>query len=509
MNRTVKILLTLAVLPWQAGLSAQTFDVIERRDFWNAGRNVNGVREDTVTVSYAELYGSHVSGGNRDVSEAKSEWRAGLSAGTITHLDKFSMIGKFSFADIESRGMCGSMSARPGYYPVEAYEFTPGRKTRQIYSFAGGVAVEMSDRWLVGGRMDFEAQNYTKRKDLRHTNYLLDMTFAPSVMWRSGDVHIGASGIFSKNSETITAEELGITSGVYYAFLDKGLMYGVYDIWDNSSLHIKESGVNGFPVKEISGGAALQIQWRGLYADAEFLRDRGNAGEKQKIWYDFGGYSIVARADYKLSAASGTEHYFRGRFAFKSQSNDENVLEDVTEGGVTITRNYGSNRIFVRNLISAGVEWEEISRRGDRFFVGVEWNQERDISSVMFPYAATRKVDGYHSYVGFVTRFGRFDLKVRADARRGWCDDGMAEVSDDIAVDGEPYRQEDYYAAAISYRTAKMGGCNVSLRYNFRRGVYLEAGVEELELYRGKRKSIFRSDSKFRIAETLKIGYNF
>ncbi len=500
------MLLAQAALLWSAGLSAQTFDIIERRDFWNAGRNVNGVRADSVSVSYAELYGGHTSGSNRDVSEAKSEWRAGLSAGTITHLDRFSMIGKFSFADIESRGMCGSMSARPGYYPVEIYEFTPGRKTRQVYSFAGGVAVELSDRWTVGARMDFEAQNYTKRKDLRHTNYLLDMTVTPSVMWREGDLAVGASGIFAKNTETITAEELGITSGVYYAFLDKCLMYGSYDIWDNSVLHIKESGINGFPVKEISGGAAVQMQWRGLYADAEFLRDAGSAGEKQKVWCDFGGYSIGARVDYKLAAA-GREHFFRGRFSFKSQDNDENVLEEVTENGVTITKNYGSNRIFARDFISAGAEWEEVAGRGDRFIMGVEWDQERDRSSLMYPYAATRKVDGLHCYVGFLSRLGRFDLKVRADFRRGWSDDNFGKKAD-VEVSGEPYRLEDYYAEAIDYRTAKMSGCRVALRYNFRKGIYLEAGAEELCRI-GKRKSIFGSGGRVRAAETLKVGYNF
>lgn len=36
--------------------SAQTYDVIERRNSWNAGTNVTGIMMDSVTVSYAELY---------------------------------------------------------------------------------------------------------------------------------------------------------------------------------------------------------------------------------------------------------------------------------------------------------------------------------------------------------------------------------------------------------------------------------------------------------------------
>ena len=97
-------------------------------------------------------------------------------------------------------------------------------------------------------------------------------------MWHRGDLALGASYVFSKTSETITAEELGITSGVYYAFIDKGLMYGVQDIWDNSGLHIKEAGVIGFPSRELTNGGAAQIQWRNFYAEIEALASHGSTG---------------------------------------------------------------------------------------------------------------------------------------------------------------------------------------------------------------------------------------
>ena len=56
MNKTLKFTVAAALLFWSAGLFAQTFDIVERRDFWNAGRNVNGLRTDSLTVSYAELF---------------------------------------------------------------------------------------------------------------------------------------------------------------------------------------------------------------------------------------------------------------------------------------------------------------------------------------------------------------------------------------------------------------------------------------------------------------------
>ena len=47
-------------------------------------------------------------------------------------------------------------------------------------------------------------------------------------------------------------------------------MYGAYEAWDGSGIHLSESGVNGFPIKELSNGVAVQLQWKGFYGDAEY-----------------------------------------------------------------------------------------------------------------------------------------------------------------------------------------------------------------------------------------------
>ena len=67
------------------------------RNFWNSGRNAAGLRQDTVTVSYAGVGGEYETGGFMDYWEAESSWSAGAMARTITHLDRISMSGTFSF----------------------------------------------------------------------------------------------------------------------------------------------------------------------------------------------------------------------------------------------------------------------------------------------------------------------------------------------------------------------------------------------------------------------------
>ena len=139
--------------------SAQTYDVIERRNSWNAGTNVTGIMMDSVTVSYAELYGKNNHGDFRNYYEADKLWSAGAVAKSITHLKKYSLIGSFSFDHTSGKDMSGSMFIHPGFYPVDLQEFTPGRKDLQTYAFMGGIAADAGTHWRIGGKIDFTSAN--------------------------------------------------------------------------------------------------------------------------------------------------------------------------------------------------------------------------------------------------------------------------------------------------------------------------------------------------------------
>ena len=90
------------------------------------------------------------------------------------------------------------MFIHPGFYPVDILEFTPGRKDLQTYAFMGGIAKDIAPCWRIGGKIDFTSANYSKRKDLRHTNYRLDLKVAPSIMYHSDDYAIGFSYILAR-----------------------------------------------------------------------------------------------------------------------------------------------------------------------------------------------------------------------------------------------------------------------------------------------------------------------
>ena len=197
-NRAALVTVALWALSVRAASAQTAYDKIQDNSFWNDGRNISGIRNGTpVKASYAELHGGMNGGDFKPSYESSSSWQAGAAANTRVDLDRFSMTGSFSFAQKQGKDMCGSMFIRPGYYPVDVLEFTPGDKTLQTYMFSGGIAVPLNDRLTVGAKMDFESDNYAKRKDIRHTNYRLDMTVTPSAVLRLDKWTVGAAMILS------------------------------------------------------------------------------------------------------------------------------------------------------------------------------------------------------------------------------------------------------------------------------------------------------------------------
>ena len=130
MNK-VRYILLLCLLSCSAAVCAQTFEDVRRSSFWQDSRNMAGIRQDSVSRSYAEIYGRYEEGGFRDTWQAPRTWSAGAVTESIRHFDRISFTGSFSFQQTEGYDMCGSMFVRPGYFPIDVLEFTPGRKTLQ------------------------------------------------------------------------------------------------------------------------------------------------------------------------------------------------------------------------------------------------------------------------------------------------------------------------------------------------------------------------------------------
>lgn len=498
MSRRFIILLIMA-----SGLSvsAQTYEKVLRNNLWNDGCNVTGVRQDSVSAAVAELSGGYISGGFHRYGGAESAWNAGAKTMAIRHLERLSLAGRFAFRTWTGYGMHGSMFIDPGFYPVDILEFTPGQKDMQEYSLYGGLSYDLSGQWRIGVGADFLAANLAKRKDLRHTNFRLDVELTPSVMWHQGDWAAGLSLILGKNSETIDAEVIGVSGPTYYAFFDKGLMYGLYEGWEGSGIHLSTSGVNSFPVREMVAGASAQMSWKGLYADIMYKYRKGTMGEKDYIWYEFPGHELNLKSGLRIENGMD-RHYLRAGFTYLNQVNNENILEQVSDGGVSTVVKYASNRIFERRMFTIRPEYEYISPLWE-----IRWTALADIfngvSSQKYPYVDVQNICNLSTSADALVHLRNFDLSAGIGFGRGLFNEEGKSLVEGAAA-SRPDRYEEYAMYRIEYIKAPRLNASLALRFNFWKGLYAQADGEIVYAF-----GIERIKSPYRAGGNISIGYNF
>lgn len=361
MRRILTILMLAAV---SAATAQERFDYIFRRNPWNGGPNAAGIRQDSLSRSYAEIYFTKENGGLTGHSASDDSWNAGAKTESVRHLKKVSFSGGFGYDYFDGRNMCGSMFTEPGYYPVDILEFTPGRKVREDYTFTGGMSAVLGNRWTGGLRVEFEARNYAKRKDLRHKNTRLDFEFSPGIMYHAGRFAAGAVYIVGTNSEKVDAEGVGPGADLYEAFFDRGLLYGSLEKWGSTDIHLSTNGVSGFPVRENTQGAGVQLQYGPFYADVAYRNRQGETGESRIIWHLFETHQVTANAALSLGTAL-RRHFVRVNLDWQTLRTDENIITTETINGVQTITIHGSTPTFGRKGLDLGGEYEFVAPHTD------------------------------------------------------------------------------------------------------------------------------------------------
>lgn len=493
----------VAVLSLAATATAQDYDRTVKQNHWNVSSNINGIRQDrTNDAAYAELYTGVENGGFKSYSESLTPWKAGAKTKALVHLDRFSMAGGFSFEQSQGDGMCGSMFIHPGLYPVDMLEFTPGKKTLQTYAFDGGLSVDLTPYVRLGGKIDFTSSNWSKRKDLRHTNYRLDMEVSPGIMFHEGTSAIGLNYIFKRDTETITAEQIGTGESTYYVFHDKGLMYGAYGPWGSSGIHLDEVGVSGFPVARNFHGAAMQFDADGSLFELTYLHGDGKIGEKQSTWYRFpsNSWKFCWSDKYKMGKVV---YLSRLSHEYVSVQNNESVLEKVSSGGVSSMIEHGSNLIYKERSRITSLEDELLAEKWE-LMLAIYRKQTFTEAFQMYPYVSDMDLSQYSVVLAPKIRRKAWELGTSLSFTFGHYKSDEYQSTEDSGVVTAPYRLEEYFSMDMEYKTAKRLGAKIDLRVHLPKKIYLKLDASALKAFN---VTTLGGDKRF--AATIGLGYEF
>ena len=482
---------------------------MQAQNLWEEGRNIAGEAVGTPLGQEAGAFigGQFTSGEFRSPSMGKTLWSAQTKAQAVSAYQDLYLKGNFGFDLTYGTQMMGSMFTNPGYYPVDVLEFTPGTKVKQTYDIGGGFAWKNGSRWTPGVDVTFQGINYAKRKDLRHTTYRQDLEVVPSIFYGGEILKLGLSAILGKNSEFIRAEQINTAAAdTYMAFLDKGIRYGSLQAWEGSGVHLKGDGVDRFPVKQYSFGAAVQGGIKDfIYWDIEYVRTLGEVGEKGYTWFRFPGNSLEAKFIYTLRGNDFT-HILRADAAYHYEENYESVIDKVTVGGVTTPVIYGNNRIFRHEDYCVEASYRLRHASGWMAGTSIELEGNWDLSTLMFPYYDDDRSRHFHWRIMGMVPVGRFILQAgglficKVGEHSHVVDD--ADVA--TGVSSAPTRLQDWWDREQEAADATRFALSASARYNFDAGLYLEAGCNWMHAFGIKLLS--GSD---RQTTYLRLGYNF
>lgn len=500
MNRLVTF--GIAILSGICGLQAQSFETVRDHNLWNRGQNVAGIALDSASVSYARIYGGYESGPLHNYGQASGLWNAGVVTESIRHIGKLSFCGKFSFEQSQGKDMYGSMFTEPGTYPIDVLEFTPGRKDLQKYCAHGGLSYRASRSVRLGLLANFDAANYSKRKDLRHMNYCQHFFISPGLIWHKDDMAAGISVKVGKRSETVKAEVVGSAESTYFAFFDKGLMYGQYESWEGSGIHLKEAGVNGLPVKDIYTGASVQFSYKGLFIEGGYTYSSGKAGEKDFIWFEFPANHANAHIAYRLDTPDGN-HFFRFGFDWENLGNRENILEKTAIEGVITVEKLASNNIFRKETCTFMPEYSFVCDKWE-----IAWKAEGELSGIvssqLYPFVCAWNLFDLSTDISSTVRLGKFDVSASIGFCQGFLEESSTTVSDIAGGTAVPYRIEEYHDYCTAYLKAPKYNVSARAKWDFFKGLY--AMIE------GKYTGTAASGvpfGKYRWGASVSIGYDF
>jgi hypothetical protein len=246
-----------------------------------------------------------------------------------------------------------------------------------------------------------------------------------------------------------------------------------------------------------------------LYGDLEAVFSKGHVGEKGYTWYRFWGRSIAGKLIWNIEGENGL-HTLRADWTWTRKDNYETVLDQVTSGGVTTPREYGSNRIFVQRVHSGGPTYTYESRRGWEVSSATRLTKTRERGTHMYPFLEYD--DGLHLETQLKGGFSMGPIRLEAGAlfRIELAEDHKVVDTDENeeGVTTYPFRLQYWWEMEEEFNDLPMLGGFLNIRYIFSLGrqhkLFVEAGCTACHAF-----GVQQLPGSNRQTTHLTLGYNF
>ncbi|MDL2222914.1 hypothetical protein LJB98_02320 [Bacteroidales bacterium OttesenSCG-928-M11] len=289
---------------------------LEKSDVRITGNNASGLRYFNVDKSsIVELGIKNSNGGFINYCDPDNSFAVNANAESYFRYNpQVVLYGKINYTNLQGNNWGGSAFYDPYYNPFDLVEFsdnTKGKKEQEIYHLIGALSFDATEKFTLGLNFDYKTLNYTKFKDLRHANTMLDLSADIGTFYRFSSLfELGANYDYRRTIEKVGFYKEGVTDEKYASLIDYGGFFGKKEDYPTGSSGVsdgytRESG--SIPMINHIHSLSLQVNLTSsnirFFNDLIFKTREGYYGEKSssKIYYtEHNGNAFAYKASLSL-----------------------------------------------------------------------------------------------------------------------------------------------------------------------------------------------------------------
>ncbi len=305
-------------------------------------------------------------GGVVPLSESPDAWSVDVGTRAFRRVnDKIVFSGKLSYSYFRGARMGGPILMNPEESAInflEEDESTVGTKKRESYSLQGGLSYSLSERWSLGVKTEYKAEDQTKYKDPRFLNVVADLSVSPGVMFRpSGRFSIGGNLIYCHRLEQLSAGTFGTIERQFDILVDQGGFLGTKEVFDGDMGYVSDQNTRpmtddryGLSLQTVFGNKTrLYVQLTGLWRSGFY----GSRTSTSVVFCEFRGPEVKAET-ILLVPAGENQHRVALDAGFRPLSKLTNSYSYKAEAGKTTTIEYhGQNETLSRSDLDARLDY--------------------------------------------------------------------------------------------------------------------------------------------------------
>jgi hypothetical protein len=335
-----------------------SLDRVKRSSAWFAAHNAAGLHHLPVEkVSIAEIFFDKGDGKFIDYyqSDDRRAWGARtesffrLAPGVVVH-------GGIEYTNFLGKHAGGSIFIDPPSNPfdiVEQADSNRGTRTMERYALSGAVSARLHRGLRAGGKIDYQAANLAKHKDLRHKNTLLDMALSAGLAWRLSDrVEAGAAYLYRRVVEGVVLNIYGNTDRQYFSLVTFGAFLGRAELFGESGYTSRNT-----PLFNAFHGISLQLELTSragtrLFNEFTYRECDGYYGDRSSTSILHTTHSarlLEYRGRLSLTRHDAL-HLVELHAARETLQNHENIYRsETTPGESTVIVYYGKSKMLDRS----------------------------------------------------------------------------------------------------------------------------------------------------------------